>query len=111
MTAALIGTTCATAAPSGQDSTRLVTAHQSNLAEIAAGTAAQKAATTSDVRDLGAVCIQMHTELDHSLTAKATPLGATLPDAPSALQQNHLAAVTAHSGQAARTSLLEPHRL
>ena len=104
VTAALVGTTLlaatpASAAPSGQDTTWMKAAHQSNLAEIAAGTAAQQSATTDDVRKLGAMWIQMHTELDTSLKTAAQQSGVDLPDAPTADQQSQLAAVKEKSGQ------------
>ena len=55
-------------------------AHQSNLAEIAAGEAAQQSATTDDVTSLGAMFIQMHTQLDDSLKAAAQQLDVELPE-------------------------------
>jgi putative membrane protein len=96
--------TPALAAPSEQDVAWMQAAHQSNLAEIAAGNAAQQQATTQEVKDLGAMFIQMHTELDTSLTQAAQQLGVQLPDAPSPEQQQQLAAVQANQGQAFDTA-------
>jgi putative membrane protein len=90
----------ALAAPSQQDTTWMVEAHQSNLTEIAAGTDAQQKATTAEVKQLGAMFVQMHTELDQQLTAAAQQLGVQLPDAPSPAQQAQLQAVQQNSGQA-----------
>ncbi|MGY1624251.1 DUF4142 domain-containing protein [Geodermatophilus sp. SYSU D00965] len=89
----------ALAAPSDQDVTWMQAAHQSNLAEIAAGNAAQQAATTPEVRDLGAMFVQMHTQLDQQLTQAAQQLGVELPGEPTAEQQQQLAAVQQNSGQ------------
>jgi putative membrane protein len=94
----------AAAAPSEQDTAWMVAAHQSNLAEIAAGTSAQENATTDDVRELGAMFVEMHTALDADLTAAATQLGVTLPDAPTPDQQAQLAAVEQNSGRAYDTA-------
>ncbi|NEK59922.1 DUF4142 domain-containing protein [Geodermatophilus sabuli] len=94
----------ALAAPSDQDVTWMQAAHQSNLAEIAAGNAAQQAATTPEVRELGAMFVQMHTQLDTQLTQAAQQLGVQLPGEPSAEQQRQLAAVQRNSGQAFDTA-------
>lgn len=96
--------TSALAAPSDQDTTWLNTAHRSNLAEIAAGTAAQEEATTDTVRELGAMFVQMHTELDASVVATAGELGVELDAEPTAEQQAQLAAVKANDGQAFDTA-------
>lgn len=94
----------ASAAPSSQDTTWMAAAHQSNLAEIAAGKAAEKSASTSAVRDLAAMFVAMHSTLDATLSASASTLGVTLPTAPTAAQQSSLAAVTAQSGAAFDTA-------
>lgn len=94
------GASTASAAPSSQDTTWMAAAHQSNLTEIAAGTSAQAKATSQQVKDLGAMFVQMHTALDADLTAGAKALNVTLPDAPSAAQQATLASVDAKSGTA-----------
>ncbi|HVD23916.1 MAG TPA: DUF4142 domain-containing protein [Lapillicoccus sp.] len=95
-----MGVGAASAAPSSQDTTWMVAAHQSNLTEIAAGKAAQDKASSQDIKDLGAMFVQMHTALDADLTAAAKNLGVALPDAPSAAQQATLASVGAKSGAA-----------
>ena len=109
VTAALVVTTVLTAgpalaAPSDQDATWLRAAHQGNLAEIAAGNAAQQQATTQEVKGLGAMFVQMHTQLDAGLTPVAQQLGIQLPSAPTAEQQAQLAAVQANSGRAFDTA-------
>lgn len=98
------GAATASAAPSSQDTTWMAAAHQSNLTEIAAGTSAQAKATSQQVKDLGAMFVQMHTALDADLTAGAKALNVTLPDAPSAAQQATLASVDAKSGTAFDTA-------
>jgi putative membrane protein len=90
----------ALAAPSQQDTTWMAAAHQSNLAEIAAGNDAQQKATSSQVKDLGAMFVQMHTQLDQQLTQAAQQFGVQLPGAPSESQQAALAAVQQKTGQA-----------
>lgn len=82
----------------------MVAAHQSNLAEIAAGNAAKQQATTDEVRNLGATFVDMHTALDADLTTAAEQLGVDLPDAPTPAQEAELAAVTANSGAAFDTA-------
>lgn len=83
-----------------QDRQWMVAAHQSNLTEIAAGTAAQQKATTDKVRRLGAMFKQMHTQQDAQLRAAARTLDVDLPDAPNAQQRAALAEVSAKSGAA-----------
>lgn len=94
----------AVAAPSDQDTTWLRAAHQGNLAEIAAGNAAQQSATTEDVRNLGRRFVQMHTDLDNQIKPVAAQLGVQLPGQPTAQQQEQLAAVEQKSGQAFDTA-------
>ena len=96
--------TVVAAAPSTQDTNWMVSAHQSNLAEIAAGTSAQSRATTDEVRQLGAMFVEMHTQLDADLTAAAATLGVQLPPAPTPDQQAQLAAVEANAGSAYDTA-------
>lgn len=59
-------------------------AHQSNLTEIAAGTSAQAKATREQVKDLGAMFVEMHTALDKDLTAGAKALNVTFRRSPCA---------------------------
>jgi putative membrane protein len=90
----------AAAAPSPQDQEWLVAAHQSNLAEIAAGQAAVERGTTETVRHHGQMLIDDHTRLDAALTPVAQQLGVTLPAEPSPAQQQALAEVVAQPGEA-----------
>jgi putative membrane protein len=94
----------ALAAPSDQDVTWMQAAHQGNLAEIAAGNAAQQQATTPEVKQLGAMFVQHHTELDTALTQAAQQLGVQLPGGPSPEQQQQLAAVRSQQGMAFDTA-------
>jgi putative membrane protein len=100
----VFGAGTAYAAPSSQDRAWIVAAHQSNLAEIAAGTAAQQQARSQSVKDLGAMFVQMHTTLDADLKKAAGQLGVALPGAPTPAQQSSLAAVKAKSGSAFDTA-------
>ena len=102
--ASVFAASAASAAPSNQDTTWMVAAHQSNLAEIAAGQAAQSQASSQSVKDTGAMFIQMHTTLDASLTSEASALGVSLPSAPSAAQQASLAQVKTQTGTAFDTA-------
>ena len=101
------------AAPSAQDKSFLIAAHQSNLAEIAAGQAAQQKATTSVVRQHGQIFIRDHTRLDTTVKQVAQSLGVDLPTTPNAEQQATLKSVSAKSGaafdQAWLTSQLASH--
>lgn len=88
----------AQAAPSQQDQDWLITAHQGNLAEIAAGQAALQQSSTAEVRELGQMIIDDHQRLDADLTATAQQLGVTLPTTPNATQQAELAQVSGLTG-------------
>ncbi|UNX55089.1 DUF4142 domain-containing protein [Georgenia sp. TF02-10] len=105
----------AVAQPSEQDTTWMVAAHQSNLAEIAAGTAAQEQASSPEVREMGATLITDHQKLDADLTAAAEQLGVDLPDAPTPEQQAALEQVKAQQGAAFDTawiaSQIEGHQM
>ena len=92
--------TPALAAQSDQDIAWMQVAHQSNLTEIAAGQAAQRSATSPEVKQLGAMFVEDHTALDAQLTQAAQQLGVQLPSAPSPEQQQQLAAVEQQTGQA-----------
>jgi putative membrane protein len=104
----------ALAAPSSQDRTWMVAAHQSNLTEIQAGKAALDKATSDVVRQHGQLFIRDHTRLDADLTAAASKLGVDLPSQPNAKQRATLASVGAKSGAAFDsawlTSQLAGHR-
>lgn len=105
----------AAAQPSEQDEAWMVAANQSNLAEVAAGEAAQEHATTDEVREMGTMLIADHEALDADLTAAAEELGVDLPDEPSEAQQAALEEVMAHEGEAFDTawiaSQIEGHRM
>jgi len=90
----------AAAAPSGQDRTFLVAAHQSNLTEIAAGKAALQKSSNGVVRRHGQLFIRDHTRLDADLRKVADDLDVDLPSQPSAAQRATLASVSAKSGSA-----------
>lgn len=90
----------ALAAPSAQDTTWLKAAHQTNLTEIAAGTAAQSKASSATVKDLGQMFVTDHSAADAKLKAAAQQLGVTLPDTPNAEQQAQLAQASGTSGTA-----------
>ncbi|MGW0393466.1 DUF4142 domain-containing protein [Streptomyces sp. NPDC003042] len=104
-TAALIAAATFLGAPSAsateQDTAFVKAAHQGNLAEVAAGSDAQKHATTACVKGVGAVLVRDHTKLDAGLKTLAAKLNATLPSSPTAEQQKKLAAVQAKAGTAA----------
>lgn len=95
---ALVVALPASAATNQVDRTWIVAAHQSNLSEIAAGTAAQQQGTTATVRDLGKMFVTDHTTQDAALKTLATKLGVALPGAPTPAQQAALAAVKTHTG-------------
>lgn len=87
----------ASAATNQVDRTWIVAAHQSNLSEIAAGTAAQQHATTATVKNLGKMFITDHTTQDAALKTLAARVHVALPDAPTPAQQAALAAVKQHT--------------
>jgi putative membrane protein len=83
---------------SAQDEMFMMQAHQGNLAEIAAGNDAQKNATTSCVKHVGAVLVRDHSKLDADLKMLAGKLHVTLPGSPSPEQKKELAAVRTKAG-------------
>ncbi|MBB2911474.1 putative membrane protein [Streptosporangium becharense] len=99
------GTTGSPPALSKQDRAFLVQAHQSNLAEIAAGRAAQEKTGGQEVRETGEAVREMgmklvgdHTKLDADVRRVADQLGVELPDEPSQEQRRQLEEVKAKSG-------------
>ncbi|MET9696798.1 DUF4142 domain-containing protein [Streptomyces sp. NPDC006529] len=94
------GVSVATAAPDpgSADAYFVQGAHQSNLAEIAAGQDAQKNATTDCVKQVGAALVRDHTKLDADLSALAEKGNVTLSQTPTREQQNTLADVRAKAG-------------
>ncbi|MGW7460640.1 DUF4142 domain-containing protein [Streptomyces sp. NPDC054797] len=104
-TATAVTGMCAPAALAGvpagdQDTTYVTSAHQGNLAEIAAGQDAQKNAMTSCVKDVGAQLVADHQKLDTDLKALAAKADMTLPTAPTAAQQQELKDVQEKAGTA-----------
>jgi putative membrane protein len=89
------------AAPAPADTTFLRGAHQSNLAEIAAGRDAQANATTDCVRQVGAVLVRDHRKLDRQAAPVVRRLNVELPTAPAPAQRQALAAVRAKAGSSA----------
>ncbi|MGC5075808.1 DUF4142 domain-containing protein [Agrococcus sp. DT81.2] len=104
----------ASAQVSDQDTTWMQAAHQSNLAEIAAGTSAQERGASDAVREMGAQLVTDHQTLDANLTAAATELGVELPAEPTPEQQAALQQVEANTGEAYDTawiaSQIDGHR-
>ncbi|GAA3276868.1 DUF4142 domain-containing protein [Dactylosporangium vinaceum] len=88
----------AQAAPSQQDSTFLVAAHQANLAEIAAGNLAQQKGQSQQVKDLGSKFVADHTQLDAATSQTAQALGVALPGSPNSEQQALAARYQAANG-------------
>ncbi|MGV9307974.1 DUF4142 domain-containing protein [Nonomuraea sp. NPDC003727] len=105
----------ATAKVPEQDTLFLRQAHQGNLAEIAAGTAAQEKAEADVVRAIGADLIADHTRLDAALKQTARALRVSLPSRPSANQRAAHKRLAALSGaafdQAWTQAMIEGHRM
>ncbi|MBT2529816.1 DUF4142 domain-containing protein [Streptomyces sp. ISL-99] len=76
-------------------------AHQGNLAEIAAGQDAQKHATSACVKQVGAVLVRDHGKLDADIRMLADKLDIVLPGTPTHEQKQELAAVQAKAGTSA----------
>jgi putative membrane protein len=72
---------------SSQDQTYLQQAHQTNLAEIAAGTVAEQKGTSAEVRALGKRLVTDHSNLDQALQKVASSEGVALPATPNTQQQ------------------------
>ncbi|MEV4187399.1 DUF4142 domain-containing protein [Streptosporangium canum] len=81
-----------------QDRQFLIQAHQGNLAEIAAGKAAQSKGKAGSVRSIGATLVADHTRLDRKLQQVAQRLQVTLPTQPTARQQTKAKELSALSG-------------
>jgi putative membrane protein len=86
---------------SSQDTSFMTSIHQGNLAEIAAGSDAQRHATTGCVKRVGMVLVRDHRELDADLKTLARRLSVNLPASPSTEQTEELAAVQAKGNSAA----------
>ncbi|WP_051806703.1 DUF4142 domain-containing protein [Streptomyces sp. NRRL F-2664] len=102
LVAALAGAGLAPAAaapaPGSSDAEFVRVSHQGNLAEIAAGQDAQKHASSTCVKDVGAALVRDHTKLDAELSALAKKGNVTLPAAPTQEQQAVLKGVQAKAG-------------
>ena len=81
-----------------QDRAFLRAAHQSNLAEIAAGTLAEQKGRSAQVRELGRMWVEDHTRLDADLKKVTQRLGVSLPTQPNAEQRAFAARVKKLSG-------------
>jgi predicted outer membrane protein len=71
---------------SAQDIQYLQQAHQTNLAEIAAGRLAQQKGNSQTVRNLGGKFVTDYTNLDHALVPVAQSLNVSLPSTPNSAQ-------------------------
>ncbi|MFF8278818.1 DUF4142 domain-containing protein [Streptomyces lateritius] len=91
----------AAATVSDQDTGFVRSAHQGNLAEMAAGQDAQKHATSACVKEVGRVLVRDHGKLDADVKALAAKLHIALPAAPTAEQKAELASVRAKAGTSA----------
>lgn len=74
------------AQPSEQDRTWMAAIHQGNLTEIEAGRLAEKKGAADQVKSIGRMLVDDHTQLDQKVTQTATQLGVKLPTAPTADQ-------------------------
>ncbi|MBB4936744.1 putative membrane protein [Streptosporangium album] len=83
-----------------QDVQYLIQTHQGNLAEIAAGKAAERKGKAKDVRSVGAVLAAGHTKLESRLKQIAQRLKVALPTQPTARQQAKAKELDALSGAA-----------
>jgi putative membrane protein len=86
------------ASVSAQDALYLRQAHQTNLAEIAAGKLAQQKGNSQTVKNLGTKFVTDHTILDQALKPVAQTLGVSLPQALNAHQQAVVSRLKAASG-------------
>lgn len=89
-----------TAHPSAQDAAFLRAAHQDNLAEIQAGTAAEHRGTSGTLRSLGTAMVREHTSLDADLQRIATRLSLEMPTAPTGTRQRQLDEISVQTGKA-----------
>ncbi|NUR87673.1 MAG: DUF4142 domain-containing protein [Nonomuraea sp.] len=78
------------AQPSEQDRTWMATIHQGNLAEIEAGRLAEKKGSADQVKSIGRMLVDDHTQLDQKVTQTATQLGIKLPTGPTADQSSQI---------------------
>jgi putative membrane protein len=90
----------ASAAVNDSDATWLITAHRTNLAEIAAGRSAQLNGSTKKIRQLGDMLISEHTKLDVQVVALAQQNRIALPSEPGPAQTDRLRAAESQRGAA-----------
>jgi putative membrane protein len=83
---------------SPQDRAWLVFAHQTDLAEVAAGDLAAHGGHTESVRNAGRMLVQEHRALDAKLQPLAQQLGVNLPDRPNAQQKAEMQRFRRESG-------------
>jgi putative membrane protein len=83
----LLVASVAAAQVSPQDQKWLQQAHQTNLAEIAAGKLAAHSGHAESVRDVGHTLALDHAAMDSKLVSLAKQFGVTLPKAPNAQQK------------------------
>lgn len=79
--AAVTGPASPSPGVSGRDRAWLITAHQTNLAEVQAGELAERKGTTAAVRAAGRMLVTDHTQLDKKVVAVAHAVGVSLPEA------------------------------
>ncbi|RPF44160.1 putative membrane protein [Streptomyces sp. Ag109_G2-6] len=100
--AVAMGTFTPAALAAGQagndDQNFVVTVHQGNLAEIAAGTDTRMNAQDTCVKDVGRTLVKDHTKLDTDLRALAQKLDISLPDKPTEAQQAQLKQIQGKAG-------------
>ena len=77
----------AAAQPSTQDTQYLQAVHQVNLFEITAGNLAQQKGQNQQVKDLGAMFMTDHTQLDQTVQQTASQLNVNCRTSPTADQQ------------------------
>ena len=94
----LFGPVVALAQVSPQDRAWLIAAHQTNLAEIAAGDLAAQSGHTESVRNAGRMLADEHRALDAKLQPLAKQLGVKLPDHPNAQQKAEMQRFQRESG-------------
>ncbi|MFD0376278.1 DUF4142 domain-containing protein [Streptomyces sp. NPDC127112] len=88
----------AAAQAGSDDQTFVVTVHQGNLAEIAAGTDTRMNAQDPCVKDVGRTLVKDHTKLDTDVKALAEKLDIALPAKPTAAQQQQLKDIQGEAG-------------
>ncbi|MFJ6940402.1 DUF4142 domain-containing protein [Streptomyces sp. NPDC101132] len=101
LTSAGLSAVAAAPSPGSTDAQYVRTAHQGNLAEIAAGQDAQKNAEDTCVKDVGAALVRDHTDLDATISRLAEKGGVSLPDTMTQEQQTALDNVKATAGSPA----------